>query len=1595
LAEPLLAGRYRYVRELGRGATGRVILARDVRTEDAPRALKVVPPAEAGRLSWEHELLTGIAHPNLAPVHELLTVVDGAPPPFRFGPDVSVLVEGFAPGARASRAIDGVALEARVGWVLDVGVAVGRALAAIHRVGLVHGDVKPDNVVVGDDPLRAILVDLGLARPPGAASTAAGTPAFLAPEAWQGQRSTAVDLFALGATLHHLLGGKSALTDTRSASVAELWARATTSPRGIASLPDSVPASLGRLIESLLSLEPAERPATAREAVSRLSSIRAETGGEALSAEALAELAAAPTESERAMAVSALPLAGRRAELDLLTRALQAPGVVVVSGPAGAGRTRLVHEAVRRLQRARAEAKRPVPTFAVEVAGLGDAPAHDAVMLIEDADAIDLAEGRALLAAAELDGHSLVLVLERSEPLDDADHVVGLGAARSGAIGSILASALAAKPSAALVDAALEASGGLPGRLCRLLAAALLDGRDPTRPETLRAASAQAGAAPTVLPAHGQNVAEHLAVAGGSVAGDVLTEILGGDAAAGLSALAAEGAVSFGPTGEPRLRRDLVIALSRGFDEERKREVAASLRGLVRSAEARAFVHAALGDDDASFESLDRALAERRGRGDAEGAIGLARLAEAIFETAPPTLGLSLADALRARGRYDEALEALASEGGASAVALRAEILRLLGRREEATELVAEALSATDDGTRFAARATAARLMLDRGEIAASLASATSAAAEAVATGHAVGEARVSEVAALSALYAGEPGEATELAERAIAAARRGRAPEIEARGHAVAASVALSRGEVRRAAERYGRAFELAEAAGERHAAAAFLLNLGVTRLDAGDLGPATDALRQGARRLARLGRDQDLSRALYNLGLAGVLAGDDDLATIAVKSARAAADRANDRSASAFAAVLEAELALRDGKLARARAAAIEAAERAADATARDRAVVASRRALIHAALGEIDEATRAEGEAREAAAEDGSDLARTEHAVAVARVALSAGGPEDAVAAAAEARASAERFGTYEARLRATLSSADAADASGDHDAARRHLSSARALLDTAANTLPPAARARMRGVGAYQRAFAAVPRADGSIPDSDRWRRLVFYARRLTAERRVGRLYEEVLDAAIDLSGAERGFIVLRDDDGSLRVRVARGLDRRAIAQSEQLFSRSLSARAIDSGSPISTVDALRDERLDAAASVHALALRSVVAVPFKHEGDVRGAIYLDDRLRPGAFGPDDVRLLSDLADLASIALDGAERLRRERRQARRLEVRGRRLEHQVETQARQIESLRRSAGTSAADGLGIVGRGAAMQKTLALVERVAPANVPVLVTGESGTGKELVARALHKLSRRADAPFVIENVSAIPETLLESELFGHVRGAFTGADKNRVGLFEAASGGTLFLDEIGEMSPAMQAKLLRAVQEGEIRPVGSERARNVDVRLVAATHRDLPALVAKGSFREDLYYRLAVVTIELPPLRERPEDIPPLVAHFLERHGDSDVAIDDRALSRLCAFAWPGNVRQLENEIQRALVMSQGDLRVEHLSTQVRGDPGAEAVDELDLKGQLRVLERRLIKDALSRSGGNQTRAAKLLGVSRYGLQKMLKRLEIK
>lgn len=307
--------------------------------------------------------------------------------------------------------------------------------------------------------------------------------------------------------------------------------------------------------------------------------------------------------------------------------------------------------------------------------------------------------------------------------------------------------------------------------------------------------------------------------------------------------------------------------------------------------------------------------------------------------------------------------------------------------------------------------------------------------------------------------------------------------------------------------------------------------------------------------------------------------------------------------------------------------------------------------------------------------------------------------------------------------------------------------------------------------------------------------------------------------------------------------------------------------------------------------------------------------------------------------------------------------------------------------------------GILSRSVVMQDVFAQIRRVADLKTTILILGESGTGKELVARALHQNGSRFQKPLVAVNCGAIPENLLESELFGHVRGAFTDASSDKEGLFEQADGGTLFLDEIGEMPLALQVKLLRVLQEGEIRRVGASGSKKVDVRVVSATSRDLSVDVALGRFREDLYFRLNVFCLQLPPLRDRIEDIPLLTEHFVKRYGNEAngaIRVEPDALRCLMAYRWPGNVRELENAVERACILCDGGRITSAclpLSLRLSGEAGSgvQVEDEnLSIKKAENIIERELIGKALAKTGGNRTQAAKILEISHRSLLYKLK-----
>jgi transcriptional regulator with GAF, ATPase, and Fis domain len=515
-------------------------------------------------------------------------------------------------------------------------------------------------------------------------------------------------------------------------------------------------------------------------------------------------------------------------------------------------------------------------------------------------------------------------------------------------------------------------------------------------------------------------------------------------------------------------------------------------------------------------------------------------------------------------------------------------------------------------------------------------------------------------------------------------------------------------------------------------------------------------------------------------------------------------------------------------------------------------------------------------------------------------------------------------------------------------------------------------------------------------------------LVGVLRQIAEARDEDGLLDAMLDAALELLGARRGFLLLARPD-HLLVRRARGSGGIAIDDPAETLSLSLARAAVREGRVVLTDDATLDRRFGSRESVVKLGLRSVLCVPLKAGEEVLGSVYVDDDRRTAAFGAAEVSLLEAFAAQAAVALqhmrqrrEAAQRRREAVRQAQRVARLNERLRRILHRRTAALKAARQELAQQA-DELGlkyrydqIVGRSPAMRDVLRLVDRVTDLVLPVLVVGESGTGKELVARAIHFNGPRRRMRFIGENCGAVPESLMESEFFGYMKGAFTGATRDHAGLFEQADKGTLFLDEVGEMPVELQKKLLRVLEEGTVRRLAGKDEIPVDVRIVSATNRDLAGLRAEGRFREDLYYRLAGVVIEVPPLRERREDVEPLLAHFLAEAwpGGPPPRVEPGVLDLFSGYAWPGNVRELRNEVRRLVALCEGGvIRTEHVSERISSyrPPDPQKPAPGGLKALVEDLERRILRATLQRHGWNKSRAAIELGLSRLGLRKKVER----
>ena len=492
--------------------------------------------------------------------------------------------------------------------------------------------------------------------------------------------------------------------------------------------------------------------------------------------------------------------------------------------------------------------------------------------------------------------------------------------------------------------------------------------------------------------------------------------------------------------------------------------------------------------------------------------------------------------------------------------------------------------------------------------------------------------------------------------------------------------------------------------------------------------------------------------------------------------------------------------------------------------------------------------------------------------------------------------------------------------------------------------------------------------------------DRLRLLYDVSRELTTERDVKVLLDRILGNLLTVYPAERVLVAIKNE-------TQKGFAVDAVryhnveADDAEALSRGIIRGVIEANEPILSIDAQTDDRINRYESVMDYNIRSVLCVPLFHVSEgVMGALYVDHRGLDNAFSDEDQTFLQAFANLVGVALVNA-------RVYEQLEEKARYLQQQVEKRY-QLDDL--------------VGQSDAMQAIYRLIERAAKSDIPVLIQGETGTGKELAARAIHYNSACKDLPFLSQNCAALSPELLQSELFGHKKGAFTGATANHTGIFEAANGGTVFLDEIADASPQLQRSLLRVLQEGEVRRVGETEDRTVDIRIIAATNRDLKKEVENDSFREDLYYRLHGIQIDMPPLRQRIEDVPLLAEHLLIRtKEDSNKSVGGLtvgAIRVLTSYDWPGNVRELENKVRLAVALAEegGEITSDLFSEAVgHAVPGISVEYQGHLQDRVQAYEKRVIRDTIEKCEGNITHTAKELGMTRAGLQKKINRLGLR
>jgi transcriptional regulator with GAF, ATPase, and Fis domain len=1604
--------RFKVLGALGVGGAGRVVLVEDRLRPGSRLALKELLQAGADDVSSLHREFSTLAtlrHPSLVEVFELFADPESSRSQFTMehvdGENFVATVRREGPGSLVPLAAETL-----------------RALAFLHDFGLVHRDLKPGNILVrraAKAGHRIVVLDFGLAAErhadPRAVSPAmAGTLSYIAPELFEGEAPTKrSDLYAFGALIYEAVHGKPAFA-VKGSDVAGFVDAVRDGRRARPKLPTGFPAGLARWIDDLLSPDPADRPSSAIDALARLN-------------EACKTKEPLETVDDRAARLGSGSPVGRDDELAMLRADIAPSGaarVLWLCGDAGSGKTRLLR------------------FIAAEGAGLGWRVHSPPGALPASPDEFvervrtDAATGPPLVLLDELEraDNAVATFLDRiaREPREAPVHVVA--AVRPGELQNSRLKKLLVDtgvvPSLARINLAPLGQRGLKAMIERATA-----GQSSAQARVkwlLDASEGNAGAAEALLvegvwerkariPASAvleQSIRrrldalspearawmEALAVLGDDVPEPLVGELAGLEeraAAASAEALTAGLARIAGSGVSPDSRR-VADAVKGAASPER-----------LRHLHAMAATHYAAQDRDVFGATAWRLARLWRGAGETDRALAAALDAASAAEVAK--------DWTEAAERYRFALVALPRRDSRRAELWmkRGDALRLATMHQTAVRAYGcAARHATPSDQRFMARARRAKALLSSGHLDAAERAAAEIIRDDPKSSDPASSALAMVVVSHARLQRFEFREAFDSANRA--ADMEGEIPrEIRAEALIATAASGWRLGDPQadqrcRDAEALARqsdatdtlmlVFAIRSLAEERRnqfgALEATLLE--TTTIAAREQRP--DLLRRTTHQTARLhalvGRFDkacSVARAAEELALFGAITPSAVISAIVCAEALLEAGRTGEAIPILVRHIKQPiagtpEMWLRYPRLVLARA--IIESNFQAPGNVRElldgtlamfqiKGPYVYLDALLHELIWRntfecpdpllpiVKEAESLLARANETFPEGARAGLQLQMALAYAK-----SGEYDKVVSLLQKVAPSpgvpvvpHLFGKLQFAL------ADALTALGRVDEAHSCRLKGNELIQMAANRIEdPDWRRDFLDQPLIRKLLATVPKPS----ETKRIEALYDMIRALNSESDPEALLETSLQMAMQAVDAERGMILLSGPTGSdFSVRLARNLEKETEADVET-FSRRIVAQA-EKGESILALDAGQDDRFKDFKSVSLFRIRSLMCVPLRSRGRIVGTVYLDSRRQGKPFSREDLRFVEAFADHAALALENTRR---------RVEL--------------ENENRRLKAVVGERSGYGkIVGRAPAMQKVFDLLERIAVSDAPILIQGESGTGKELVARALHFNGPRKAKVFVSENCAALPETLLESELFGHVRGAFTGAERDRAGLFEQAHEGTLFLDEVGDMSPAMQARLLRVLQEGELRRVGGDHPIKVDVRLVTATNKDLQTEVAAGRFREDLYYRLAVVPVQLPPLRERVGDVPFLAGHLMEQiasaRGRAAPRIEGEVLDAMERYPWPGNVRQLENVLRRVALLA-GDATITRKV--IESDSGlalmffGKQVEVGPLLSMVKTEEEQ-IRRALEAAAGNRDRAARLLGISRATIYRKMREFSLR